>query len=350
MEYRSCGNSDLKLSVLGLGCWAFGGGEYWGEQNQQDVNEVVREAVNYGINYFDSAEAYNNGQSEVSLGQAIKTLPRNKLVIGTKISPSNTYPDILVKHCEDSLKRLATDYIDIYMVHWPVHSTSIKHFTKDQSVIDNPPSIEEALETMKKLQQQGKIKYIGVSNFAKPRLDCLQQYCDDIVVNELPYSLLTRAIEWEALPYCADNNIGIIGYMVLLQGLLADIYPTLDDVPQWQRRTRHFNADGCELTRHGEAGAEKETNQALAGIRKIMTQCKMTMPEIAIKWAVANKNIACSLVGARNAKELKANVKAAEEPLPQEIVDSLNKVTQPLLNKLGPSFDYYESEKNNRTV
>ena len=349
MEQRYCGNSDLKLSAIGAGCWAFGGGDYWGEQNQKDVNEVIHRSLELGINYFDTAEAYNDGRSEQSLGLALKGLSRDKIVIDSKISPSNCYPDSLVKHCETSLRRLDSEYIDLYMVHWPIHPHSIRHFTNVQEIIDNPPKIADAFETLMNLQEQGKIRYIGVSNFAAGRFKEAQNFCDRIIVNELPYSLLTRAIESKILPHCHSNGIGVIGYMTLLQGLLADIYPALSDVPQWQRRTRHFHHNSCDLCRHGEEGAEEETDQALTDIRTIAAECNMTMPEIAVKWALANNAITCALVGARNIKELEANAKAAEEPLPDEIIEKLNAVTKPLMNELGPSFDYYESTANDRT-
>ncbi len=306
-QMRNCGRSDLKLSIIGAGCWAFGGGEYWGDQNQKDVDEVVKRSVELGINYFDTAEAYNDGRSEESLGQAIKGLPREKLIIGTKISPSNAYPNTFIKHCEASLQRLCTDYIDLYMVHWPIHPHSIRHFTEDEDIINNPPATEDAFKTLVKLQKQGKIRYIGVSNFAKSALEQALSFRAGIIVNELPYSLLTRTIEKEALPYCRENNVGVIGYMTLLQGLLADIYPTLSNVPVWQRRTRHFNCKSCELCRHGEDGAEEETNQALESIREIMRETGKTMPEIAVKWALSGEGITCALVGARNVKELEAN-------------------------------------------
>src|SRR5690606_5455375 len=131
MEYREIKNGDLKLSIIGTGCWSFGGGEYWGSQDQNDVNDVVHASVGFGINYFDTAEAYNDGRSETSLGIAMKGIPRDKLVIGTKVSPSNCYRDTLIEHCEGSLRRLETDYIDIYMIHWPIHPHSIRHFTQD---------------------------------------------------------------------------------------------------------------------------------------------------------------------------------------------------------------------------
>jgi len=348
METRQCGRSDLELSVLGAGCWAFGGGEYWGDQNQKDVDEVVNRSLDLGINYFDTAEVYNKGASEKSLGLALQSR-RDEAVIGSKISPSNCYPDVLRKHCDASLRRLRTDRIDLYMVHWPIHPHSIRHFTEDEAVINNPPSVDDAFAALMDLRDGGKVRYVGVSNFGVIRLAEAQDLYPDIVVNELPYSLLTRAIELEIMPHCRETGVGIIGYMTLLQGLLADIYPTLDDVPKWQGRTRHFDCKRCDLTRHGEDGAEDETNRALADIRAICHECGLTMPEIAVKWAIANHAITCALVGARNVTELEANVKAVAEPLPNEVVVQLNKVTDAVTKKLGRSFDYYESAANNRT-
>jgi len=225
MEYRNCGNSDLRLSILGCGCWAFGGGEYWGRQNQKDVDEIVQQAVEVGINYFDSAEAYNNGLSEESLDKAVDGIARDKIIIGTKISPSNCYPKTVIKHCEDSLKRLKTGYIDLYMIHWPIHPVSIRHFTKDEKIINHPPKTDETLQVLVKLQNQGKIRYLGVSNFARTRQQEILDLGVETTVNELPYSLLTRAVEYDILPFCREKGIGVIGYMTLLQGILADIYP-----------------------------------------------------------------------------------------------------------------------------
>ena len=235
------------------------------------------------------------------------------------------------------------------MIHWPIHPHSICHFTNDEAVIRNPPTVHEAFTALAKLRQQGKIRYIGVSNFAEARLEEALTFCPDIVANQLPYSLLTRAIELGTLPLCRARSMGVIGYMTLLQGLLADLYLTLDDVPPYQARTRHFNSRRSELVRHGEAGAETETAAALAGIRRIAKEAGMTMPELATKWALAGQGITCSLIGARKMSKLEENVRAATQPLSIDVVQRLNVITQPVLDKLGDSFDYYESFENNRT-
>ena len=195
MEYRRCGNADLEISIIGVGCWAFGGGDYWGQQDQNEVVAVVRRALDLGINYFDTAEAYNDGRSEESLGQAIRGLPRERVVIGTKVAPSNTYRKTLCEHCEQSLRRLGTDYIDLYMVHWPIHLPAIEFCTQDEAVLAHPPNATEAFETMVELKAQGKIRHIGVSNFGIGPLEEAFASASQIAVNQLAYSLIARAIE-----------------------------------------------------------------------------------------------------------------------------------------------------------
>ena len=349
VELRRCGKSDLTLSVLGFGCWSFGGGPYWGDCDQADADAVVRRAVDLEINYFDAAEAYNAGRSEEALGKALRGIPRDRVIVGTKVSPSNCYAETLPQHCEASLRRLGLDSLDLYMIHWPIHPHSIRHFTSDEAVIRNPPTVAEAFTALAELKRQGKIRYVGVSNFAGNRLEEALRIFPDIVVNQLPYSLLTRAVELDILPRCHRLGIGVIGYMTLLQGLLGDLYPTLDDVPPYQARTRHFSHRRSALIRHGENGAEAETAAALAGIRRIAQEAGMAMPELATKWALAGQGITCCLIGARKVPKLEANVRAAAQPLHPDVIQQLNIATQPVLDKLGDSFDYYESLENNRT-
>lgn len=349
MNYRTIKNTDLKLSEIGTGCWTFGGGEYWGDHNQYDANEVVHASFDNGINYFDTAEVYNEGRSESSLGKAMKGISRDKIIIGTKVSPSNAYLGVLEKHCEDSLKRLQTDYIDIYMIHWPIHPHSIRHFTSDPQIINDPPKITEAFHSLQKLCKAGKIRYIGLSNFSYKRLK--EDIPEDVrvVVNELPYNLLCRAIEYDTLPYCTQNDIGVISYMTLLQGILTGKYASLSDVPEWQRRTRHFNCTGTSLCRHGENGFETVTATAIREISAIAVKYGFKMSELATHWAI-NSGVTCALVGARNTRQLEENVRSIETKIDLEIMQQLNKATNNLKEKLGNHFDYYESKENDRTL
>jgi myo-inositol catabolism protein IolS len=346
MELRECGRSGLRLPLLGLGCWAFGGGEYWGPHEQSDADAVVRRALELGVTYFDTAEVYNEGRSEASLGRALRGLPRHRVVIGTKVSPAHVQPDVLPRRCEASLRRLGTDYVDLYMVHWPITLRSIRHFDAQIGVC---PAVEDAFATLLRLREQGKVRHVGVSNFARNRLEEALRLCPDLAANELPYNLLSRAIEWEALPACRERGVGAIGYMALLQGVLTDLYPTLDEIPAWQRRTRHFDARKTPAARHGLAGEEQATRQALSGLRAVCRDTGQALPGLALRWAVANPHVACNLVGSRSVPKLEANVRAVERPLPAEVVARVNGITDPLKERLGRSFDYYESPENDRT-
>lgn len=349
MQYRKIERTDLQLSIFGLGCWAFGGGDYWGQNHdQKEVDRVVHRAADLGVNYFDTAEVYNDGRSEKSLGLAIKGLDRDKLVIGTKISPSHCYPDKISRHCEASLNRLDTDYVDIYMVHWPIHPHSIRHYTKDENIINNPPALDEVMEKLLKLKKEGKIRHIGVSNHGVQKFGLLP-HNETIVANELPYNLLCRAPEFQILPFCQEKGVGVIGYMSLLQGILTDRYPTIDDIPLLMRRTRHFDDRKNEHSRHGEAGFEAETQAALQSIRQVSRDSGISTADLALKWAVVNEAITSSLVGVRGVERLEANIKAINEPLDPQIIDQLDQASDALKEAMGTSIDYYEGVENDRT-
>ena len=344
---RHCGTSNLVLPILGIGCWSFGGGDYWGAQSQREVDAVVRFAVIHGCNFFDTAESYNEGASEASLGAALRGIPRDQFIVGTKVSPGNTEPATLVEHCEASLRRLQLDYIDLYIVHWPITAHSIQHFSSGNRPV---PAVPAAFAALDRLRQSGKIRHIGVSNFGRRQLTEALATGVPIVVNELPYSLLTRAIELDILPFCREQGIGVLGYMPLLQGVLSDRYARLSDLPECRRRSRHFDRRSTPLSRHGTPGLETETTATLEDIRAVARRLGLTTSELALKWACAGEGITSSLCGSRNVASLQANLKAAAEPLEPAVVAELNQLTTPLLEALGPSFDYYESAANDRTI
>lgn len=343
---RACGHSGPRLPILGIGCWAYGGGKYWGAQHQGDVDAVVRHALDHGCNFFDTAEVYNDGASETSLGLALRGVPRDQVVICSKISPANVGPENLEAHCDASLRRLQTDYIDLYLVHWPITAHSIQHFATDGGTV---PSVPEAFAGLQRLQRAGKIRHLGVSNFGPAKLTEALATGARIAVNELPYSLLARAIEAEVLPFCRRLGIGVLGYMTLMQGVISDTYAALADIPEMRRRTRHFDSRKTSLARHGTNGVEAETATALHAIREIARREAMTTPELGLKWALACPDITSCLCGSRNVAALQENIEAARERLSPAIIAELNRVTQPLADKLGPSFDYYENLANDRT-
>jgi aryl-alcohol dehydrogenase-like predicted oxidoreductase len=347
IEPRPCGQSGLQLPPIGLGTWAFGGGSYWGRQDQRDVDEVVGRALDNGITYFDTAEMYNAGASESSLGMALRG-KRERAVIGSKVSPSHTRPATLRAHCEASLRRLGTDYIDLYMVHWPIHTDSIRHFTDDPDLIAHPPSVEQAFLTLAALQAEGKIRYIGVSNFGVRQMQEVLDLGVCIAVDELPYNLLMRGIEAEIAPFCRSRGIGVIGYMTLMQGVLAGDFTSFDALPAVRARTRHFSSTRAG-SRHGEPGFEVQTWRALQAVRQIASDIHESLADVAIAWALHNRDISCVLAGCRTLAQLEENIRAIHTPLTGETVARLNAATEELLHLLGPNPDYYQSIPHSRT-
>lgn len=348
MKYRKMGISDIQLSTLGVGCWSYGGGDYWGKQSQQDVDQVIHSAVERGANFLDTARMYNDGKSEISVGEAVKGI-RRKAVICSKVSPANAYHDTLKLECERSLKALGTDYLDIYMLHWPINPYGIRHFTSDERISNDPPTIAEALEALSELKQEGKIRAIGLSNFGKKQMEEALSICPDIAVNEMPYNIFSRAIEAEILPFCEKHGIGVVASMSLQQGLLTGIFTEASQVPMHQAHSRHFSQEhGGEAARHGEPGAEDEIFTALPKLALLARECGCTLAQLSIAWILSRPQICSALVGCRNLGELDSNLQAASLKLPRNVIDEIDKISLPVLQKLGNNPDYYENTKNSR--
>ena len=321
MEMRTCGKSGIEISPMGIGCWSYGGGDYWGPQAQSDVTAVANAALDAGINFFDTAEGYNNGRSEEALAVALKGR-RHEAVIGTKVSKPD--PATIRERCEASLQRLQTDYVDIYMIHWP----------------HDEIAIEESMAELTRLQEDGLIRAIGVSNFGVEQLTAALETGASIAVNQLCYNLLSRAIEPELLPLCRKHNVGILGYMPLLQGILTGQYKRAEDIPPVHARFRHFREDR-EQASHGEEGAEEEMFETLEAIREVAEAEQIPMSRLAIAWAMARPGITCMLVGTRNIDELAANLNVLNYSLSIDVIERLDEITAPLLAKLGANPDYF---------
>ena len=340
------GNSDIVISPMTIGCWQFGGGDYWGDVSQQEANNVVAAALDMGMNTFDTAEVYNSGASERALGIALQGR-RDEAVVISKISPSNCRN--VRQHCINSLQRLDMDYLDVYMLHWPINLLSVKHFTSDGQVIDSPPTIEETCQQLADLKKEGLIRSIGMSNFGRTQLEEALATGVQIDVNEITYNIVSRAIEVEIAPYCDAHNISIIGSMGLMQGLLAGIYQTADDVPKHQAHSRHFaNFRGKETSRHHEEGCEKELFEVVNQLRKIAGDMNIHLAQLSIAWILKKPFIASTLVGSRSVNNLKKNVEACKIVIPDEIESLIDKISLPVLHLLGNSPDYYEHRSKSR--
>lgn len=347
MQIRTCPGSGLKLPVLGVGCFSFGGGSYWGEQSQRDVDAVVAAALDLGANFFDTAETYNQGASESALGVALRGR-RDAAIVCTKIQPDHCYRDEIRRCCEASLARLQTDRIDLYMIHWPLNPSSLRHYTNDARRLAQPPSIAEALHELDTLRREGKVRHLGVSNFGVAQLAEAAATGVPLVLNELPYNLLSRGIEATVLPACERHSLGVLAYTPLAQGLLSGKFASFDELPAMRTRTRHFRGDRPG-SRHGGPGFEKETFAALENLRGIAERIKIPLGDLALAWAIANPAITCTLVGARNRAQLEANVRAASVTVSPAVRAELSHATDALLERLGPGIDYHQALNDSRS-
>ncbi len=214
MRTRRLGNTDLELTVVGLGTWAMGGPwQYgWGPQDENEAIAAILKAIDLGINWIDTAAIYGCGHSEELLGIALKQT-RTRPIIATKCSllwndkrekVNCLKAESIRKECEDSLKRLGIETIDLYQMHWP----------------DPEIDLEEGWGEMARLQKQGKVRYIGVCNYNTVQLDRIRKIAP-VTSLQPPYSMIRRGVEAELLRYCAKNNIGVVAYSPMQRGLLT---------------------------------------------------------------------------------------------------------------------------------
>jgi aryl-alcohol dehydrogenase-like predicted oxidoreductase len=342
---------DIILPKIGIGCWSFGGGDYWGDQSQNEVNSIVAAAQDQGLNYFDTAEAYNAGGSEESLGKALKGR-RNRVILGSKASPSNCGRSSLIAHCEESLRRLGTDYLDIYMLHWPLDTRESSATTGFGGAGGSPgveyPGWDDAAFAMNRLISDGKVRYAGVSNHGVQQMALARKAGLDIKVNQVMYNLLSRAVEFETVPDCLMHDVTVMGYMPLLQGLLAGKFQTLADVPEKRMRTRHFSGERPGA-RHGGKGYEELVTTAIARIEKLAAAHGVSAASAAIAWCVSRDFPVCEIQGIRSLSQLESAVSALETAKNTSLMNDLDVATRDLKDAMGPSIDYWESDSNSRS-
>jgi myo-inositol catabolism protein IolS len=329
VDYRQLGNTALQVSTIALGCWAFAGDANWGAQDDSASLATVRAALDLGINLFDTAEAYGAGRSEAVLGAALRGR-RQQAIIATKASPDHLASPLLEQACERSLVNLQTDYIDLYQVHWPSRTVPMG----------------ETVATLERLRQQGKIRFVGVCNYGPRDLAELQAK-GRAESNQLPYSLLWRAIEHEILPRCVASHMGLLAYMPLMQGLLTGKFATADDVPTSRARTRHFSSARPD-TRHGEPGCEAETFSAIERIRGISARLGQHMGNVSLAWVLQQPGVTSALVGARRPEQVLENAQAVGLRLPAEALAELSQATAELRRILGPNPDLYQGSAGSR--
>lgn len=322
MEYRKIGETDLKLSVITVGTWA-AGGWMWGGTNKKDAVEAIKASYDLGITSIDTAPIYGQGTSEKIVGEAIKGIPRDKVQIATKYgmrwdlakgdfafsSKDNNGKAIdiykyagkesIIKECEDSLRRLGTDYIDLYQIHWP----------------DTTTPIQESMEAVSKLIKDGKVRYAGVCNYDAEQMKEAEKYIK-LASNQVPYSMVKRDIEEDVVPYALDNNKSILAYSPLERGLLTGkMEPGYQFNEGDHRAGVHFFKDENI----------KRTNKFLQRIKPIADEKGLTLAQLVILWTLEQPGITIALVGARNVQQATQNAKALESNITGEEIKMINK-------------------------
>ncbi|HUL32486.1 MAG TPA: aldo/keto reductase [Candidatus Eisenbacteria bacterium] len=302
MNTRQLGNSDLHITPVGFGAWAIGGSGWefaWGPQDDADSVAAIHRALELGVNWIDTAAAYGMGHSEEVVARALKEWrgPRpyvfTKCVLrwdaAGKIS-MNFRADSIRQECEGSLRRLQTDRIDLYQIHWPPQ--------------DNGAGLEEAWQELATLQREGKVRWIGVSNFNASQMHRAQSIAP-ITSLQPPYSILRRAIEADTLPYAEQQGIGVIVYSPMFSGMLTG--------GMTRERAAALPADDFR-SRNPEFREPKLSNnlELVEKLREIGQRHARGPGEVAIAWTLRNLVVTGAIVGSRNAKQAEGVMRAGE--------------------------------------
>ncbi len=329
MEYYRLGNSNLEVSRISFGAWQIGDTDYWSTDTPVDETETVLTAIDEGINLFDTAEFYGEGESEKVLGRILRSR-RKEVLIASKVWPDHCEPKELRKSCEASLTRLGTDYIDLYQVHWPPRHVAFA----------------DVFNELQRLKEEGKIREIGVSNFGL--LDLEDWFAaGNCVSNQLGYNLFSRMIEFKILPESRKYNLGVFIYSPLFQGILSGRWKTIEEIPLSRRRSRHF-AGTREGTRHGESGCEGLIIEALKRLTSLANELGESMANIAIAWLQAQPGITSIIIGARNPDQLKQNIEAIQLTLSEDTVNQVREITEPIKEHMGGNADWWEGSEKSR--
>ena len=312
MQTRKLGNSDLMITPVGFGAWAIGGAGYdfgWGPQDDADSIAAIHRALELGVNWIDTAAVYGIGRSEEVVARALKEWRGSRPYVFTKcamrwdakgsVSKVHTAESIR-QECQDSLRRLQTDVIDLYQIHWPPENDG--------------PELEESWQTLAGLQKEGKVRWIGVSNHSVEQIKRLEKIAP-VTSDQPPYSLLRRRIETDLLPHCEQRGIGVIVYSPMLSGLLTGAMT--------RERAANLPADDWR-TRNPEFREPKLSKnlELVERLRAVGTRYGRTPGEVAIAWTLRLPAVTGAIVGARNAKQTEGVMRAGELKLtPQDLAE-----------------------------
>jgi len=288
---RQLGTSDIRISPIVMGMWQ-AGKEMWTGIDDAEIRRAVNAAVEAGINAFDTAEMYGKGHSERMLAAATAGI-RDKVVYMTKVFSNHLQYDQVIAACNRSLKNLNTDRIDLYQIHWPSGSWG-----------GRPVAIEETMRALNDLKAQGKIRAIGVSNFSRTQLEEATGF-GRIDSFQPPYSLFWRHVEKDAMSYCQANNVTILAYSPMAQGILTGKFGPQHRFEKGDHRAGHRLFQPDMLTR---------VQQALGRLRPIAERQGVTLAQLALAWVISHPGT-CAIAGARSAVQATDNAAAARVDL-----------------------------------
>ncbi len=302
MQLRSLGKSDLKISPILMGTWQ-AGKEMWVGIDDAQTTGAIRAAFEAGITTFDTAETYGKGHSERVLGAAVSDF-RDRVILATKVFPNHLKAAQVIEACHRSLKNLKTDVIDLYQIHWPAGSFGTKAVT-----------IGETMGALNQLKEEGKIRAIGVSNFSGRQLEEASQY-GRIDSFQPPYSLFWRHVENDAMPYCVANDITILAYSPMAQGLLTGKFAKDHKFQKGDHRAsnRLFKPENFQ-----------RVHQALDRLRPLAEENKISLGQLALAWIISHTG-ACAIAGARSADQAAQNAAASEVSLSDDDLARLDEI------------------------
>jgi len=311
MKKRTLGKSDVQITPILMGTWQ-AGKRGWTGIDDNDSIKTIRAAVEAGITTIDTAEIYGDGHSERIVAQALSDV-RDRVEYATKVFPHHLKYEQVIDACHRSLKNLNTDYIDLYQIHWPAGAFN-------SEIVP----IEETMKALVELKQQGKIRAIGVSNFSRVQLEAAAEY-GRIDSLQPPYSLFWRHVEQDAVPYCIENNISIVAYSSLAQGLLTGKFaPGHEFEPNDNRAdNRLFKGENME-----------NAQTALAKLRPIAANHNCTLAQLALAWLIAQPQTN-AIAGARYREQAVANAQAASMQLSVEELQEIDRIGRIVTDNLG---------------
>jgi len=334
MEYVKLGRSDIAVSKISLGCWAFGGGDYWGNREDDKKSlHTIDAALENGINFFDTAEVYgNDGHADRVLGRAMKGR-RDKFVVATKVYLDRLREKDVIGSIEGSLRRMNTDYIDLFYPHFASKTIPF----------------EETFGAFLKLREQGKIRSIGMCNFGVKAMQHMEELdlLKEVDLHQVPYSLLWRTIEHGIQQKTAEAGIGMICYSTMAQGLLTGKFERVEDVPMNLRCSRFYDAKHIGAD-HGEEGCEKEVFEAVAELKELCAENGVELAPASLAWLFTRQGVDCILTGPTTPEELEENIKAMELKLPDGLAEKLTDATEAVKEKLGSNSDMWFSGDDSR--